>query len=158
MTLVCKPYFSTHSQLLQLWMLCSTTLPSSWQANTVHSLHKGMIFKMKVNQISQLLLSRSLKYMLIDTEKDPEKYGDTGPVLQELTSSEYWSCWCWCSDSSFISHLYKMAANYVSQYVISPKGEMQNIVVADVRERGVYFAFDDQGDFMKEARLHTDVA
>ena len=53
----------------------------------MHSLHKGM-----VNHISQLLLSRSLKYMLIDADEDPEKNGDTDPVFQELTSSEYRSC------------------------------------------------------------------
>ena len=55
------------------------------------SVHKGMV-KIRVNQISQLLLSRSLKYLVIDDDEDPEKDGDTDPVLQELTSSEYWSC------------------------------------------------------------------
>lgn len=41
-------------------------------------------------------------------------------------------------------------ANDVSQYVISAKGKVQNIVVADVRDRSIYFGFDEQGDFMNE--------
>lgn len=43
-----------------------------------------------------------------------------------------------------------MAANDVNQYVIRAEGEVRNTVVADIRERGVYFGFDDQGDFMNE--------
>ena len=39
-----------------------------------------------------------------------------------------------------------MAANDVSQYVTSAKGEVQNIVVTDVRERGVHLGFDGQRD------------
>lgn len=57
------------------------------------------------------------------------------------------------SGCSLISCLYKMAANDVNQYVIRAEGEVRNTVVADIRERGVYFGFDDQGDFMNE-RLH----
>lgn len=51
---------------------------------------------------------------------------------------------------SVVSHLYKMAANDSSQYVISAKGEVQSMGVADVRGRGVRFGFDDWVAFPEE--------
>lgn len=41
------------------------------------------------------------------------------------------------------SCLHRMAANRASLYAIRAKGEVQNAGVASVRERGVYFGFDD---------------
>lgn len=137
--MICKPYFSACSWLLQLWILLSSALPYSWEANTALSFRKGIVSMMRIHWISEPLSSRSLKNTERDPDEDPEEERAPDPALQEfkvlelVLSQVLW--FFFCLDLC----LYKMAANDVSQYAISSKGEVQSIGVADMRERGVQF-------------------
>lgn len=79
---------------------------------------------------------------------DPEEDGDADHELQQLTSSETGLL----TDALAVLRfsVFTNAASDVSLYVISDKGEVQNMGVADIGERGIHCSFDDWEDFPKE--------
>lgn len=77
---------------------------------------------------------------MLDSDEDPKEDGDPDPVLRELAHSGVGPV----VDALVVaSCLHRMAANRVSLYAISAKGEAQHAGVANIRERGVHFGFDE---------------